>query len=74
MTPYQPTRALHAADLNLLVEKRMKQKRTGERSFLYAAAKLWNGLPLELRICNDCDHFKSLLKTHLFKDAFTNYL
>ena len=38
----------------------------GDRSFLCAAPKLWNGLPLEIRKTSSLENFKSKLKTHLF--------
>ena len=36
----------------------------------YAAPKVWNRLPLEIRQCQSLNIFKVLLKTHLFKLAF----
>ena len=38
----------------------------GDRSFLCAAPRLWNKLPLEIRKAPSLDNFKSKLKTHLF--------
>ena len=40
------------------------------RSFLAAALKLWNGLPVELRQATSLNSFKSRLKTYLFKKYF----
>ena len=42
----------------------------GERSFKYAAPRLWNGLPAELRSTVSFLKFKSSLKTYYFKLAF----
>ncbi|XP_068692467.1 uncharacterized protein [Montipora foliosa] len=45
----------------------------GDRSFTCAAPKLWNSLPKAIRCANNVNIFKSLLKTHLFRDAFSCY-
>ena len=42
----------------------------GCRAFSYAAPKLWNNLPLEIKTAGSVDSFKKLLKTHLFRKAF----
>lgn len=50
----------------------IKSKSTlGDRSFTVGAPKLWNRLPLAIRESESIDIFKSLLKTHLFKLAYT---
>ena len=36
----------------------------------YTAPKLWNSLPLHLRLCDSLVSFKAGLKTFLFKRAF----
>ena len=64
--PYVPTREnLLSADKFLLEEHRARNS-WGERSFLVAAAKIWNGLPHYVRAAVTTDTFKSALKTHLF--------
>ena len=45
----------------------------GDRSFTCAAPKLWNSLPKAIRNANNVNNFKRLLKTHLFRDAFSCY-
>ena len=45
----------------------------GDRSFTCAAPKLWNSLPKAIRNANNVNTFKRLLKTHLFRDAFSCY-
>ena len=45
----------------------------GDRSFTCAAPKLWNSLPKAIRCANNVNIFKCLLKTHLFRDAFSCY-
>ena len=42
----------------------------GGRSFSHAAPKLWNKLPSDCRKARTLGIFKSLLKTHLFREAF----
>ena len=42
----------------------------GDRAFVALAPKLWNDLPLEIRMCKSVDTFKKILKTHLFSNAF----
>ena len=42
----------------------------GDRSFTWAAPKLWNVLPFEVRDSKSLDILKSKLKTHLFALAF----
>ena len=41
-----------------------------DRSFTYAAPKLWNTLPLAIRSVNTVNDFKGKLKTYLFSKAF----
>ena len=41
----------------------------GDRAFVYAAPKLWNSLPRELRMITSVNSFKSYLKTYLFRLA-----
>ena len=42
-----------------------------DRAFVAAAPKLWNDLPLEIRMAKSVDTFKKFFKTHLFsKFAF----
>ena len=44
----------------------------GDRSFPAAAPKKWNGLPDYIRKENDFDKFKRLIKTHYFKEAYSD--
>ena len=44
----------------------------GDRAFVAAAPKLWNNLPLDLICTSDFKIFKRNLKTHLFKEAFSD--
>jgi hypothetical protein len=59
-------------DMNLLEHSKVKSKATlGDRSFTVAAPKLWNNLPNALRNVSNGDSFKCLLKTYLFKEAYS---
>ena len=67
LTTYKPERNLRSSKKNLFIIPTVLTKTYGERSFAYAAPILWNSLPDSLRCINTIDHFKSALKTHLFK-------
>ena len=68
---YQPSRTLRSSCQNLLVEPKFRLSSCGSRAFVYAAPRLWNSLPLDIRCASSLNCFKSLLKTHLFKIAFS---
>ena len=60
-----------SCDTLLLRQLSFKSKVTlGDRSFTFAAPKLWNTLPFEVRDSKSLDIFRSKLKTHLFRLAF----
>ena len=62
---------LRSASGLILKYPSLKLKKTlGDRAFSSTAPKLWNSLPLHIRLVDNFEHFKSLLKTHLFKLAF----
>ena len=42
----------------------------GDRAFKFAAPKLWNRLPKEIRHLDSLDNFKKQLKTYLFRLAY----
>jgi hypothetical protein len=44
----------------------------GHRSIKAAAPKTWNNLPDYIMKEDNCNKFKSLLKTHYFREAFSN--
>ena len=50
--------------------KPLSKATLGDRSFTYAAPKLWNTLPLAIISVNTVDDFKGKLKTYLFSKAF----
>ena len=47
-----------------------RKKSFADRGFSYAAAKYWNDLLDNIRTAKDIKMFKSLLKTHFFRQAF----
>ena len=49
----------------------LEYRKEGDRSFSVAATKLWNELPEVIRNISSIDVFKTALKTHLFKSAFS---
>ena len=67
----QPRYNLHSASGLILKYPSLKLKKTlGDRAFSSAAPNLWNNLPLHIRLKDNFERFKSLLKTHLFRLAF----
>ena len=68
----QHPRALRSSNQLLLEVPRSCHLRWGDRAFSVAAPKHWNLLPPELRAINDLPHFKSGLKTFLFRMAFNS--
>ena len=68
---YSPKRCLRSAEKMLLVKPRGDFNKTyGQRAFSVCAPSLWNSLPLEIRISQTTDNFKSSLKTYLLKKYF----
>ena len=71
--PYTPTRTLRSADQHLLTIPRYHLERYGRRAFSVAGPTLWNTLPPAIRQANSVAVFKSLLKTHIFREAFRTF-
>jgi hypothetical protein len=53
--------------------KKAKKKSAGGRAFGVCAPRLWNALPVSLRNIQIYNSFKSVLKTHLFNEAFQQF-
>ena len=70
--PYQPPSALWSINLALLKRLSAKRKTVWEKSFAGVSPKLWNKLPLTLRHATEVKGFKSALKIHLFKKAYSD--
>ena len=71
LQPYHPPRALRSADASLLQVPLTRLVTCGDRAFSVSGPKLWNSLPSNLRNSSNLFSFKSGLKTHLFKEAFS---
>ena len=69
ITIYKPKRDLRSATLHYLTARATETK-TGDRSFGSTAKRVWDKLPIDLRVENNTNTFKSKLKTHLFNQAY----
>ena len=69
VTPYAPSRELRSSSITLCSVPNVNTK-VGERAFNYSSPVTWNSLPLFLRNAETLSSFKSLLKTHLFNEAY----
>ena len=65
---YMPSRSLRSETRNLLIMPKARRK-SGCHTFAYAAPKLWNELPVNIRTTTSLVSFLSSLKT-LFKLAY----
>ncbi len=54
-----------ANDKTRLADVRSRKK-AGDWSFLVRGPKIWNDLPVHVRVVESVSSFKRLLKTHLF--------
>ena len=70
LKPHAPSRSLRSANQSLLVVPKTRLKSRGDRAFSVAAPKLWNALPLQVRLAPSLLVFKAQLKTHLYSLAF----
>ena len=59
-----------AMGIMLQSPRTLTKKTLGDRAFLAAAPKLWNGLPSQIRNEPNFHRFKGLLKSHFFRLAF----
>uniref|UniRef100_A0A8C6K6N2 Reverse transcriptase domain-containing protein n=1 Tax=Nothobranchius furzeri TaxID=105023 RepID=A0A8C6K6N2_NOTFU len=62
LVTHSPSRSLRSADQFLLEVPRTKRKLRGDRAFSVAAPRLWNALPIQIRMVSSLSGFKSLLK------------
>ena len=63
---YTPLRTLRSANQYRLQHPRVSTE-FAKRSFGYLAPKIWNNIPLDIRLCSTLPTFKRHLKTYLFK-------
>ena len=68
---YVPQRSLRSTNQLLLQQPASRTRSYGDRAFAVAVPKLWNQLPMDMRLCDSYNSFKRKLKTHLFLDAYT---
>ena len=66
----RPGRILRNSDVVRLEKPRVNNQTYGGRSLGFAAASLWNDLPVEARTCKCYLTFKSKIKTRLYREAF----
>ena len=56
-----------------LQERRFQKKKHGSRAFKIAAPTLWNSIPTNIRDSTSVTQFKSLLKTFLFMQYYSDF-
>ncbi len=67
---YNPSRLLRSGSLGLLSVCRSRLKHRGDRAFATVGPKLWNSLPVSIRMVPSLSSFKSKLKTHFLSVGF----
>jgi len=65
LSNYLPTRSLRSSNSNLLTASRVSSV-IGSRAFRHCAPKIWNSLPLDVRLSKSVSTFRSKLKTYFF--------
>ena len=71
ISKYEPTRVLRSLDQELLLTP-FRRTSSAMRAFSHAAPVTWNKLPLFIRKSTTVETYKKLLKTELFRTAFSN--
>ena len=69
ITIYHPSRSFRSNDSLILNVPRSNTKSWGDRAFSTAGPRLWNLLPMELRMTTNIIEFKSRLKTHFVQSG-----
>ncbi len=62
---------LRSSEKRVLMVPRSRLKLRGDRAFSIAGPKLWNSLPVSLRLVSSESEFKSKLKTPFFQGLIT---
>ena len=70
LSPLKSVRTLRSSEQALLEVPHTKFVTRGDRAFAARAPRLWNALPVQLRLAPSVSLFKSCLKTHLFTKHF----
>ncbi|XP_033108908.1 uncharacterized protein LOC117110335 [Anneissia japonica] len=68
---YVPSRTLHSGTDKLLLVEPRSTRSWGDRSFVVAAPRLWNKLPINICSYQSTALFEKALKTHLLSAAFS---
>ena len=68
---YVPTRQLRSST-HLLITKQPVRTEIARRAFSQAAPTVWNNLPLVVRTAETFEQFRTAIRTHYFRLAFTN--
>ena len=53
------------SDRTKKLQERKSKSKYGDRAFSHAGPKVWNHLPMNIRIQEDTEKFKKMIKTHL---------
>ncbi|KAF7652861.1 hypothetical protein LDENG_00091350, partial [Lucifuga dentata] len=69
--PYTPSQSLQSSSAALLSVPSFRLSTMGARAFSCSVPRLWNFLPLHIRQLDSITHFKSQIKIHLFKLAYS---
>jgi len=66
---FQTYPCLRSTDLSvpIFITPRFNKILYGKKSFKYLAPKIWNNLPIELRLCDDINKFKNLAKQSVLR-------
>jgi hypothetical protein len=67
---YTPRRSLRSMNKHTLMVPRTKLRKYGDRAFSHIGPALWNSLPEHVKDATSTPSFKTLLKTHLFQNAY----
>ncbi len=68
--PYSSRAGLRSENKGLLFVPKSRTKTYGDRAFSHSSPKIWNSLPLNIRLCESLPRFKKLLKSHLYKLSY----
>jgi len=71
LLPYNPPRTLRSSTAGILSVPTFRMSTMGARAFSRSAPRLWNSLPFHIRQIDSLPQFKSQLKTHLFRLAYS---
>ncbi len=70
---YSPGRGLRSSNQKLLLVPRSRLEKKGDQAFAIAGPKLWNSLPVSIRIIATDSLFKTRLKAYLFERVFNAF-